>query len=114
MSDVEFATPEQISDYYFADCSLYNIAHQKPGGYGQFFGRTGGGSLSIRKKVLEKIRWKDWPELFGPAEDWQFCFETAHEFRKSMILKIDLVKYISECTWTFPGEVYEKKSPGAR
>lgn len=114
LEEVEFVLPEQISDYYFADCSLHNVAHQKPGGYGQPFGRTTAGATSIRRTVLEKIRWKDWSELFGPAEDWQFCLEIAHEFRKSMILKIDLIKYVSECTWTFPQEVYNDDSPAAK
>ena len=113
-SDVEFVLPEQIDDYYFSDCSLGEIQFKKPGGYGGHFGRTGGGSLSIHKKVLERVRWKDWNELFGPGEDWQFCFETAHTFRKSMILKLDLIKYISDSARNFPSSVYEKITPGAK
>jgi hypothetical protein len=113
-SDVEFVSPEQIDDYYFSDCNLREIQFKKPGGYGSSFGRTGGGSLSIHRKVLERVRWKDWSELFGPGEDWEFCFETAYTFRKSMILKLDLIKYISDSARNFPSSVYEKITPGAK
>ena len=114
LEEVEFVDPDELSNHYFSNCGLHEIHSKFPGGYGQAFGRTHGGHTSVRREVLEKVRWKDWDELFGPAEDWEFCFETAHIFRKSAVLKIDLIKYISDSAKNFPQEIYEKKSPGAR
>lgn len=114
IEDVQYASADELSKHYFTDCNLSELRSRHVGGYGQAFGRTHGGHTSVRRKVLEKVRWKDWHELFGPAEDWEFCFETAFYFRKSMILKLDLIKYISEAPKTFPQEVYKDNSPAAR
>jgi len=63
-------------------------------GYGDVFGRTHGGNTAVRRDAIKDIRWKDWHELRGaPAEDWLFCYEVAHKYKKSIILPIDLIKY---------------------
>ncbi|CAO3459691.1 glycosyltransferase [Azospirillum largimobile] len=63
--------------------------------YGQFTGwKVASGLPTIRRSVLERVRWKDWNELYlGVAEDYEFNTETCFAFRKSMIIDAALIKY---------------------
>ena len=91
---IKIISPEEI---YEKMIKPYHHPLYAKGGYGNMFGRTHGGNTSIRKEVLQKIRWKDWAELQGsPAEDWLFCYETAYTYKKSIILQLDLIKYVGE------------------
>tara|TARA_Y100000310_G_scaffold250661_1_gene256964 strand:+ start:2879 stop:3649 length:771 start_codon:yes stop_codon:yes gene_type:complete len=99
LDDVKIILSKEINDKMIEPHK--NLGYPPPGvpprgGYGGLFGRVTGGNTAIRREVLKDIRWKDWDELQGaPAEDWLFCYETAVRYRKSVILPIDLIKYIS-------------------
>lgn len=80
---------ENFSGGWFISCK------EKQRTYGNFTGwKVASGLPSIRKTVLERVRWKDWNELYlGVAEDYEFNMETCFVFRKSMIIDAALIKY---------------------
>lgn len=89
---VSYIKPEDIYNRYFPNDRFIDcISIVKC--YGCEFVCTHAGNTSILKKVLEKVRWKDWNELRGPAEDYEFCMEVAYNFKKSMIIDVPLLHY---------------------
>jgi hypothetical protein len=107
LDDVTYIDSQRINETYFSHGDLRRVQTEKPGGYGNMFGRVTAGHVAVKRDVLEKVRWKDWGELqFGPAEDWEFCVETLFHFKKSMILNADLIKYVSDSARNSPADVH--------
>ena len=96
MKEIKIISPEEVNKKIIQP---YHHLHYAEGGYGNVFGRVHGGNTSIKKEVLQQIRWKGWTEFEDspvPAEDWLFCYETAYTYKKSIILQLDLIKYVGE------------------
>lgn len=114
IKDVDYVDSKKIDELYFWHNDISQVRYKTPGGYGSMLGRVHGGNLAIRRDVLAKVSWKDWGELqLGPAEDWEFCIETANIFKKSMIINVDLIKYVSDTARNVPLSVYDAKTIGA-
>jgi hypothetical protein len=81
-----------LSEWSFSGC--VNVSKV----YGQNFVMahegTHSGAVSIRRKVLDKVKWKISNEFqLSIAEDYEFNMETLFKFNKSMIIDCGLYKY---------------------
>ena len=90
-TNISYINSEDIYKKYFPNNEFSDCLGAS--NYGAGFVCTHGGNTSILKKVLEKVRWKDWNELIGRAEDYEFCMEVAYNFKKSMIIDVPLIHY---------------------
>ncbi len=113
MKKIEIVKPEQVNSEML---DKYKHPLYPKVGYGCRFGRVHSGNTAIRKEVLQKVKWKDvkpGSEFAGaPAEDWLFCYEVAYNYRKSIILQLDLVKYCgdnADLLWNDPDWIFHNK-----
>lgn len=90
-TNISYINPEDIYKQYFPNNNFSDCLGAS--NYGAGFVTTTGGHTSVLKKVLERVRWKDWDELIGRAEDYEFCMEVAYNFKKSMIIDAPLIQY---------------------
>lgn len=98
-SKIKYINSETLYKHYFPNNKIEDCISVNSSYGGDLLKYTTTGHVSIKKNVLERIRWKDWSEFsFGPAEDYEFCMEALFYYKKSILINAPLIEY-SNAGW---------------
>lgn len=96
---IETVQSDELYQKYFPHGQLKDCL-AVTGAYGAGYGLIHAGVVSIRREVLEKVKWRDVPDLqlLGKiaTEDYEFCMETLYTFNKALVIKTALYQYLNE------------------
>jgi len=98
LKDIKHFSSNELHAHYFSKNGLKGCVDVSKSYGGGVMDCTTTGHVSIRKEVLKKIGWKDWQDLWAPAEDYEFCMETLYTFNKSILIDVPLIEY-SNAGW---------------
>ncbi len=93
---IEAITSNDLTTNYFPNGRLMDclsVTHA----YGTPYGLITAGAVSIRREVLEKVKWRSPSELqMLKGEDYEFCMMVLFSFNKSIIIQAPIYKYLNE------------------
>ena len=87
---------KKIYDHYFPNDNLRSCISVSPA-YGGGLMTTTAGTCSIKKEILKEVKWRGKEDIQlsqSGAEDYDFCMEVAHKYKKSMMIDAPLYYYI--------------------
>ncbi|HBY66690.1 MAG TPA: hypothetical protein DEG69_02260 [Flavobacteriaceae bacterium] len=93
LGEIKYVNSQDMYKNYFPNQNIKECLNATRAYGGGFMTYTHTGHTSISREGLQKVRWKDWGELWSPAEDYEFCMETLYSFNKSMLIKVPLIEY---------------------
>lgn len=93
LDEIKYVNSQDMYESYFPNKNIRECLSATRAYGGGFMTYTHTGHTSIRREVLQKVRWKDWGELWSPAEDYEFCMEALYNYNKSMLIKVPLIEY---------------------